>query len=196
MKSFAWIFAALFLFQPRAAAQDDSSFELKKVKADMGKGSVTSGYDVAIQFQKSITSFSVIGNHQRVYVALGNDYGWLNVTATGGFFKNCPWAGPRVMVRPFSWFSIMAWYGFAAGEPEQPDWKINQIIVYHCATIQIWKFSASCATNKFLHDKTNYYPGISFVGDLNHKWQYKISTDYDVNNKEPLFLIGLTYIVE
>lgn len=176
--------------------QESQELELKKIKLDLGKGSLTSGYDISLLFSDESSVLQITGNHTRAYGVYSEDHGFIKPAISGGFFKNCPWIGPRVVLSPVSGVSFMFWYAVSAGLPDHPDTRLNALIRYNGIFVDIWKCTLSGAMNKFANDKVNYYPGIAFSDKLNSSWQYKIAVDYDINNKEPLFQFGLSHLIK
>ena len=197
MRNLFFLFVALFFITLGLFAQEkNDDMTLSGISANIGQSSTTSGYDITINFKNSKKSFSVIGNHQRVYLVFGKDYEFGSLSLTGGFFKNCPWVGPRVSLNPFPWLSATAWYATAVGVPEKPQWELHQMLIYHSVSVKVWKLSFSFATNKFFADKTNLLPSIAYRDKINKDWSFVVSADYDTNNKKPLFLFGMNHTIQ
>ncbi len=187
-------FATLALFSVLCAqAEERDSLKLESVSISIGKGALTSGYDVSINFRSSVNGLQVTGNHSRTYVV----YRWyipvLTIGASGGFFKNAPWVGPQILFEPCSFLSTMHWLGVVAGAPEKPSWETNVIFNYHGANVHIGPFSASYAIQKFMFDPWNQVPGVNYKLKVNSSWAISVNVDYDTNNREPLFQIALKH---
>ena len=173
-------------------AQDD--LELKTVKTFIGKGALSSGYDISIYFANSENGFQITGNHTRVYATYSWQVSYFTVLATGGFFKNAPWAGPQIIFSPVEFISTVHWYGMSAGTPENPDWKINMLVQYNAVTIKFKNLSVTYALSKFLNDPVDQLPGVVYTGQLNSSWNYTVGVDYTVNGQEPLFQLGVKHM--
>lgn len=167
-------------------------FNLSSVTASIGKGALSSGYDISIAFSNGENTFKVTGNHTRVY----GTYSWevfhdARVLATGGFFKNTPWFGPQVIFSPADFVTLTSWYGFSFGTPEHPDWKMTTMVQYNAISIKVAGITVTYAISKFVYDPIDYIPGVAYSGSINKSWGYNVSVDYTVNGKEPLFMFGL-----
>ena len=171
------------------------SFELKSLSISTGKSATSSGYDINIGFSNGTNDFNVIGNHQRVYGTFSIPVGipWLAVSASGGFYKNCPWIGPLVVFKPTTFLSTTHWYGLSAGHPDVPALEVNALIKFNSMTLTLGNLSASCAILTFDCAETDYIPGLKYTGAINGSWMFFLSTDYSTKNKEPLFMFGLKH---
>ena len=184
----------LFVLSLSVVAQ----MELSSTSAFIGKSAVSNGYDIAVGFydEEGDNHLTITGNHQRVF----GTYSW-NIPSirtksliTGGFFKNVPWIGPQLVLSPTNFITIVGWCGIAAGVPEKPSWDVKWLLRFSSISIHLpLNITASTALLKFVEQKMDVIPGISVRGDLNHSWNYKIGVDYSMNNKEPMFVFGLSY---
>ena len=192
MKAF---FLALLIavFGMTSFAQQQDELQLKSISTSIGKGALSSGYDISLNFGNESEGFQVTGNHTRVWTAYRWQVLYFTLGATGGFFKNAPWVGPQVIFSPAPFISTMHWYGFVGGVPEHPDWKVNTMIRYNAVTVRMNGFAFTYAVSKFLNDKTDQLPGVSYTGKVNSSWNYTVGADYTVNNHEPLFQLGLKH---
>lgn len=184
----------LFVITLSASAQ----MEVSSTSAFIGKSAVSNGYDIVVGFydKQGDNHLVITGNHQRVF----GTYSWnipsIRTTAliTGGFFKNTPWLGPQLVIQPTDFLTLVSWYGIAAGVPEKPQWDIEWMVRYNSLSIHLpLNITVSTAFLKFVYDDTDILPGISIKNDLNHSWEYKVGVDYSMNNKEPMFVFGLSY---
>ncbi|MFA6365281.1 MAG: hypothetical protein WCW78_02680 [Candidatus Paceibacterota bacterium] len=191
----AFFFTSLMaLFCATTFAQQQDELQLKSIATSIGKGALSSGYDISINFGNESNGLQVTGNHTRVYAAYRWQMPYITLGATGGFFKNAPWVGPQIIFTPASFISTVHWYGFAGGAPEHPDWKINKMIHYNAVTLRVSGIALTYAVSKFMNDNADQLPGVSYTGKVNASWNYTIGTDYTVNGREPLFQLGLKHI--
>jgi hypothetical protein len=134
MKSFIILILSVIFISLSISAQD---FKLNSAGASLGKGSVSSGYDIVLTFKDSISqqTFSVIGNHTRMYVAYCLPGSTVNLLASGGFNQNAPWIGPKVTVKVCNFVSTMHWLAIAAGEPGKPAWKAKLLFGFNAVYV-------------------------------------------------------------
>jgi len=191
MKTIINYLIALISLTSLALAQD---FELKSINTSLGKSSLSSGYDITLIFSDNDNTLQITGNHQRCYAAYSWSLPYLTVSASGGFYKNSPWLGPKIIFQPSKYFSIMSWYALNGGEPDKPDWKINSMFRYNAISLYPgYGITLGFAICGFMFDKTNYYPGASYKFSINSKWNMSVAIDYDYNGKEPLFQLGTKF---
>lgn len=192
MKAVYAIIVIMFLSVCSIFAQ----FELKSVAASIGKGALSSGYDINLGFSNGTNNLNIVGNHQRVYGTFSIPTGasWLSASVSGGFFKNCPWVGPMIVVKPLSFVSTVHWYGVSAGHPDQPSFDANLLIIYNAVVLRVGSFSATYAVCKFDNGHADQLPELRYDGDLNPSWNYSLSVGYTVDGSQPLFVFGLKHI--
>lgn len=166
--------------------------ELKSIQANIGKSAITSGYDITLSFAGQNRNFRVTGNQSRVYIVYQLEDKWhLKTSASGGFYKNMPWAGPLVIFSPTKFLSTMHWYGVSAGNPDLPAWNMRVMFCYNDIAFSFKGFRFAYALFEFMDEGMKSLPGIGYSGKINSSWSFSISTDYNVDDHEPLFQFGL-----
>lgn len=173
------------------SAQEDWRFS--GLTANVGKGAFTSGFDITAKFDKGSKSLSFTGNHERVYFI----YSWslpfnISFGASGGFFKNMPWAGPYVIIAPTKFLSFLHWSGCRFGQPEKPDTKIKDFFFTNGFYLKIERFSFGFLWMKFLGEKT-FIPGVSYIFPINKNFRVFVGMDYKKSVALPLYRIGVSY---
>ncbi len=93
MKQFI-VCAVILAVIPVLVFAQPGEFQLDKIQISSGQGALTSGLDVTSIFSREKNTFEITGNAERVYAV----YKWrilpsFNLSASGGFFNNAPWAG-------------------------------------------------------------------------------------------------------
>lgn len=188
MKRIIILIIALFL-SLTASAQ---GFKLNAVSANLGKGSVSSGYDIVLKFKNEAgESFSVIGNHTRMYVAYDWPVGCLDLIASGGFNKNTPWIGPKLLVNAGGFLSTMHWLGISAGKPENPEFKARVMVGFNAVYLKVWNFRFSYSLLNWLDETPQHIPGLFYENKIGEGWEYSVGSEYNLREKEPLFQFGL-----
>ena len=172
-----------------------AQYKMTSISATIGKGALSSGYDISLGFSNGDNTFQVTGNHTRVFGTFSWDLSPFTVSASGGFFQNAPWAGPLVVFKPTEYISTMHWYGMSAGVPDKPGWDVHVLVRYNALSLHVWKFTATFAVSKFLDNEIDYLPGIKFSDMINESWKISVSVDYTVTGATPLFQFGMHHSI-
>jgi len=165
-----------------------AQFKLASITTSLGKGSVTSGYDINLTFvQENDNKLSIVGNHTRAYAAYCWPHDVISVSASGGFFKNTPWGGPKIVITPTEFLSTLHWLAIGAGEPEHPAWKVKMLFGFNALLVKIGNFQVSYSLLHFLQNKPEHIPGTFYGNNLGDNWSYSVGVEYNLNTSEPLF---------
>lgn len=166
-------------------AQD---FRLTGVSATLGKGSVFSGYDIRMDFSNDNgNNFSVTGNHTRMHLGYSWDLSPLTICASGGFNKNAPWVGPKIMAKIGSHISTLHWLAISAGVPEKPAFEAELMFSLNAIYVSIWKLQFSYSLLHWLDERPQHLPGAFFGEKLGDGWSYSVGAEYNLTKPEPLF---------
>jgi hypothetical protein len=180
-----FILILVLFFNLSASAQN---FKLSSTSASLGKGSVSSGYDICLNFQNDEQEiFSVVGNHTRVTLAYTWPVSPFNLAASGGFFKNTPWLGPKVTFNPCSFITTMHWLAVSAGKPEKPEFKARLLFGFNAIYVKVGKFQLTYSLLNWLVEEPQHIPGIFFGNPIGDNWSYSVGVEYNLRDSEPLF---------
>lgn len=189
------LLALILIFPNYLSAQNE--FTLESISANIGKSSLSSGYDIVVAFKSDNATFGVTGNQSRVYARyqLTKVVPLVKLGVTAGFYKNAPWGGLQVAFQPTKYLSTLHWYGIVAGAPDAPAWKKNEFFNFHSVTVTIGTLDLTYAVMSFMGAKWNQYPEAKYTQEINNSWKCSVSAGYDVDNETPLYQMGLRYTV-
>ena len=168
--------------------------KFSSITANMGKGAFTSGFDVTLLFDSKGNAIEVTGNHERAYGVFFWRIPSLNIKAgiCAGMFKNMIQSGPYVIFSPIKPLSVFYWRGWGAGEPNNPQVEINFFFESAGASLSMGNLVISYVWFDFMGTQATM-PGVSYTVSINSKFKFFGGVDYKVEEKLPLFRIGVTY---
>lgn len=180
----------------------NAQFSLNEGKVSVGKGAMTSGFDVVISFSNpNKVALIAQGNNERINVRIGKSwgdekkFGNFTILATGGVFKNVPWIGPMFLYS-HKWFDLCSWSGIGMSTDNQltdPGWNPNFFFNYQEAGLNFGKnrfaysfmFFRTAKINHFLIYKRNF--------NLGKDTGLFVETTYDFTQEIPMFVVGFTH---
>lgn len=191
-KTITWLIL-IFIITSFAFSQDKT--KLSRITINMGQGAFNSGCDFTSIFEGPSNLIEFTANHQRFYAV----YFWklpLKIKAgiCAGAFKNMPQTGLYITLSPVECISVFYWRAWGAGEPEKPQFKVNNFFESVGASISVKGLKVSYIWADFLGEKTSL-PGICYTFDINSKIKSFVTVDYKVSKKMPLFRIGISYFL-
>jgi hypothetical protein len=185
MKNLILVFVLFFSLSSLIPAQD---FKLSSINVNLGKGATSSGYDICVTFRDSSNqTFSVIGNHTRMYVAYAWPVANFKLAASGGFYNNMPWIGPKITSDICSFISTMHWLSFGAGLPGDPGTKVQFFFGFNAVYVKLGKFQVTYSLLNWMKEKPQNIPGIFFGNSIGENWSYTVGTEYNLRDHIPLF---------
>ncbi len=178
------------------AYNEEERYTLSEIVVSGGKSPITSGLDVKVTFQKENKILGGRVNHQRVFAFTGRNLDKLNtvVLFTGGFFQNTPWAGAEIISSPTKYFTFIGWYGHATNPlGEKLNWNPESFFTYLGAFFQLSdNLSLSYTLQEF--EGWMNLPGIKYSKNLSENYSWFAGADYWLEEKEPMFSLGIVYI--
>lgn len=150
--------------------------------------------------------------NQTFNFTLNNDLGYgvyqwsffdehLSLGPSGGIFQNAWWWGPKIdiSVGPLS---ILEWFGWVWGRPDNPGSDINFFYNNTAVTLDVWKLSANFTLLSFIDQETQHIVNLTFTQPIADRFDVFTGVTYVVNEtylynikeeRQPLFGIGCTY---
>jgi hypothetical protein len=193
------MFSGLLMTVLLSSLAQAQSFELTNASISWGKGALTSGLDVTVDFTKSDSSqfFIINGNNERSNM----NYGW-NVTKSFapvvslGMFRNVPWIGLRGTYSPLSFVNFFHWSGLGFSKTkklEEPGTNPNLFFVFNAVYVKVHDFRLGYGLNHFKQDLPNHLYSLKYSWPFNLYIKVALEVTYNYREEIPMFVMYLSY---
>jgi hypothetical protein len=171
-------------------AQD---YKLSDITMSSGRGALSSGIFAStnvvgdnntrliMDFEKSFVEIMYGVQSEKTFLA-----------GSAGLFENAPWIGHYIVFQP-SIFTITSWSGIAAGQANDPKWKLQFLFLYHSIRMDVEPFYIAWTRISFQKDAVNDLPGAGVVIPVGSKITCSVGGEYTLRDKKPLFGAALNY---
>ncbi len=198
MKTFI-CFLLLLLMSSSAFTQsknDSTSIRLSSIDISSGKGAITSGLYVYVNFEsnKTMLQATISENDLEItyFYRLFKDK--LLVGPNVGYFYNVPYAGPIVIFSPVKFISTLHWYGWSAGKPgEKIEPNTSFLYGINAITLNAWRFNATYCLINYMNTKPQHTVSLKYSQPVNKNFSIYTDVGYDFLNQNQLLKIGINW---
>jgi hypothetical protein len=189
MKKAILISVFAILFTLISSAQD---YRMSDITISSGRGALSSGIFISTNITNDQNRLTFEVEKDFAQAIFGTQMKNVFVAGSAGFFQNTPWIGPFLVFQP-GIFTIISWNGVAAGQANNPDWKLKFIFAFHSIRMDLGPVYFSYARISFQKDRVNNLPGMGFIIPVGSKITCSVGGEYTLRDKNPLFGASLNY---
>jgi len=168
----------------------EAQMQLKSALVSSGKGALTSGLDVNVNFESFGKNLILQGNSERVYVIFLQKIPLLgNAGVSGGLNQNMPWVGPYYTAN-LKGICLTYWAGWSGGFPEKPSFERNKMFT-------LLSFSTFLKGVGFGYNYLTYFgmkfssPGINYAIRVSEDTLIRVSAEYELIGDKPYYNLGI-----
>ncbi len=127
--------------------------------------------------------------------------GPFELLATGGVFRQTPWAGPMIKVNYAPWLSTTHWVGWSAGQVEHPYWGTRFLTSWQELTADFSHWTMYVAALNYAYGQRQDIFGVQAKINLSPKFQLRVGYDRDTSDarwcttpRRDMFTVAVKYM--
>jgi hypothetical protein len=152
--------------------------------------------DASVELNNAKSLIRITGSTERAYLDYGFKWGSFTPEISFGYFKNIPWAGPKLI---YTWgrITLFSWTGFGLSKDEhmtELGKEFNFFFNYNAIIFALPKeFEISYANMFFGAEKINHLPAIKKTLNLSEYSSIATQITYNSTERIPMFVLFYSY---
>jgi len=173
------------------------SIQLKSVYLTYGKGALSSGADMTLNFSWDKDKILFLkANNDRAIVNIGKAFGNFQTILSVGIYKNIPWAGPMLIYK-YKFLSFTSWNGIAFGKDTEltaPGVTPRFFFSYQGVDITFGKNSLGYAFMYFTIKPINHFGIYKRAIPISKQALFTFEATYNYQEHVPMFVVGYKHV--
>lgn len=181
------------------AVKDSNSFHLSSIDLSSGKGAITSGTFVFVNFESKRFFLSTTTGPSDIELTylrrFCNDK--ILVGPNVGYFFNVPYVSIQMILSPFKWMETLHWVGYSFGKPEGIiELKPGFIVSVNAISLKAGRFKASYTLIHYMKNLPQHTITLRYNQKINANFMVYTNVGYDFLHKNQLMQIGINYKIK
>jgi hypothetical protein len=176
--------------------KDLNSFHFSSVDLSSGKGAITSGTFIFVNFENKKSFLNTTTGPSDIEITylrrFCNDK--ILVGPNVGYFFNVPYMSVQVILSPFKFIETLHWVGWSFGKPNEIiELKPGFLISVNAISLKSGRFKATYTLINYMKNLPQHTATLKYTQKINTNFTVYTDVGYDFLHKNQLLQIGVNY---